>query len=195
MSLSPQFADALNFAAVLHATQYRKGAKIPYVSHLLAVTSLVLEYGGSETQAIAAMLHDAVEDQGGEPTARLIRERYGDHVTELVLACTDTDESPKPPWKARKVAYIEHLQHAPDEALLIIGADKLHNARAVLQDYRRYGPTIWARFGGGRDGMCWYLRAVTAAMAPRLLPTLLAELEETIDDLARLIQEQEGVTV
>ncbi len=195
MSLTPQFADALSFAAELHAKQYRKGAKIPYVSHLLAVTSLVLEYGGSETQAIAAMLHDAVEDQGGEPTAHLIRERYGDRVTELVLACTDTDETPKPPWQARKVAYIEHLQDAPDEAILIIGADKLHNARAVLQDYRRYGAAIWSRFGGGRDGMCWYLRSVTAAMAPRLLPTLLAELEETIGDLARLIEEQEGVTV
>src|SRR5881227_3632367 len=145
MELSTRFEDALTFATRLHADQTRKGTSIPYISHLLAVTSIVLEQGGNEDEAIAALLHDAIEDQGGAPTREEIRRRFGDTVVAIVDGCTDTEVMPKPPWRERKEAYIAHIREASTAVRLVSAADKLHNARAVLADYRVLGDALWQR--------------------------------------------------
>src|SRR5258708_4878310 len=144
--LSERFDEALVYAAELHRTQTRKGGDIPYLGHLLSVASLVIEGGGTETQAIAGLLHDAVEDQGGAPVLVEIREKFGDDVATIVAECSDTDEVPKPPWDARKQTYIDHLGDAGDDTILVSLADKLDNARAILRDYRTDGEQLWQRF-------------------------------------------------
>lgn len=156
--LSPLFTEALTYAAELHATQKRKGKgnNTPYIAHLMAVCALVLESGGDEEMAIAALLHDAVEDQGGKPTLEKIRQKFGDRVARIVDGCTDADTTPKPPWKQRKLDYLAHLPQAEPDVRLVSAADKLHNARAILMDYRQDGPKVWERFTGRRDGTLWY---------------------------------------
>src|SRR5579863_10171673 len=139
MLLTPRFEEALVCATQLHAEQTRKGTTIPYIAHLLAVTSIVLENGGNEDEAIAALLHDAIEDQGGAATREEIRRRFGNIVVTIGDGCTDAEVLPKPPWRARKEAYIAHLRHASSSVLLVSAADKLHNARTVLADYRVLG--------------------------------------------------------
>jgi GTP pyrophosphokinase len=160
MILTQRFHDALGYAMELHGTQVRKGTTIPYLAHLLAVASLVIEHGSTEDEAIAALLHDAIEDQGGAPTREEIRRRFGDPVVAIVDGCTDAEVVPKPPWRQRKEAYIAHLQQAPPAVQLVSIADKLHNARAILADYRTLGETLWARFNGGREGTLWYYRTL-----------------------------------
>ncbi len=152
-----RLSAAAAFALTIHARQTRKGTDIPYISHLLGVASLVLEHGGDEDQAIAGLLHDAVEDQGAHQAAA-IAERFGPRVAAIVLGCTDADTVPKPPWHARKESYIAHLQHADPEVLLVSCADKLHNARAIRTDLRTYGLTVYDRFTGGQDGTLWYTK-------------------------------------
>jgi hypothetical protein len=161
--LTARFQDALGYAAGLHAEQTRKGTKVPYVSHLLAVSALVLEAGGDEDEAIAALLHDAIEDQGGDRTREAIRQRFGERVTRIVDGCTDTDLIPKPPWRERKEQYVAHVRHAPPDVRRVSVADKLHNARTILADLRREGPSTFDRFKGGRDGTLWYYRALLEA--------------------------------
>jgi (p)ppGpp synthase/HD superfamily hydrolase len=185
--LTSRFREALWFAAFLHAGQFRKGTDIPYVAHLLAVSSLVLENGGDEDTAIAALLHDAVEDQGGESVLELIARRFGSAVATLVQACSDSMEIPKPPWKARKERYIEHLAEVTIETLLVSLSDKLHNARAILTDYRTVGEALWDRFQGGRDGTLWYYGALVAAFSKRReFPNLVDELSRVVAELNRL---------
>ena len=130
--LSRKFDEALAFAMDLHRKQVRKGTGVPYVSHLLSVAALVLEHGGTEEQAIAALLHDAVEDQGGKPTAIAIRARFGDTVADIVDGCTDTDVWPKPPWRPRKEAYVARVRLEPAHVRLVSAADKLHNALSLI---------------------------------------------------------------
>jgi (p)ppGpp synthase/HD superfamily hydrolase len=144
--MSPDFHDALAYASALHANQFRKGTTIPYVSHLLAVASIVLEAGGTEDEAIAALLHDGPEDQGGERTLDAIRRRFGATVADIVAACSDTFENPKPEWRKRKQTYVEHLKKSTCSTLLVSAADKLHNARATLRDLTQEGPVVWKRF-------------------------------------------------
>lgn len=156
MELTRNFDDALQWAADLHRFQERKGTGIPYVSHLLSVASLVLEYGGDEDQAIAALLHDSIEDQG--VTEDQIAQRYGTRVAAIVRACTDSETIPKPPWKQRKREYIEHLPKVPADVLLVSLADKTHNARAIAADVAREGERYFERFAGGADGTRWYYR-------------------------------------
>jgi GTP pyrophosphokinase len=189
MQLSPRFEDALVFAARLHATQARKGTTIPYVAHLLAVAGLVLEQGGDEDTAIAALLHDAVEDQGGAATREAIRAHFGDRVTAIVDGCTDAETIPKPPWRARKEAYLAHLPAASAEVRLVSAADKLHNARAVLADYRVGGEAVWERFNGGREGTLWYYRALVTAFRATETTPLVEELDRTVSELERLAKE------
>jgi len=184
--LTERFSDALQFAAQLHARQFRKGTEIPYVSHLLSVCALVLEHGGAEDDAIAALLHDAVEDQGGQPTLELIRSRFGTTVAELVWACTDADTEPKPPWRARKERYLEHLRGAGARARRVSCADKLHNARAILADYRTVGEAVWERFSGGREGSLWYYRSLVQAFAEAEATALGAELARVVEQLEEL---------
>lgn len=181
-----RFERALQFAAITHRTQVRKGSGIPYVGHLLGVCSLVIEDGGSEDEAIGALLHDAAEDQGGQVILEDIRARFGDHVAAIVKACSDTTESPKPAWRTRKEAYLEHLQHQSKSVLRVSLADKLFNARAILRDYLLVGDDIWDRFRAGRDGQLWYYRELADRFS-RLLPgRMAAELTEVVGELERV---------
>jgi (p)ppGpp synthase/HD superfamily hydrolase len=165
MSRTNDFEYALTFAARLHAGQMRKGSTAPYISHLLAFTAIALDHGATETEAIAALLHDAVEDQGGPETLAKIRRRFGNQVAEIVAACSDTVESPKPPWQVRKDAFVERLRTEPYSVRLVVAADKIANVRDVLRSYRVHGNDLWLHFKGGRDGTLWYYRAVLGALA------------------------------
>jgi (p)ppGpp synthase/HD superfamily hydrolase len=158
--LGSRFERALLFATRKHARQTRKGTTVPYVAHLLSVAGLVLEARGDEDLAIAALLHDVVEDCGGAPMLREIRRRFGKRVAHVVDGCTDTDVTPKPPWRQRKENYLKHLRTADADVRLVSAADKLHNARSVLADYREIGDRVWDRFQGKRDGTLWYYRAL-----------------------------------
>ena len=188
--LTERFTEALTLASRLHREQARKQTQIPYVAHLLGVASIALEFGASENEAIAALLHDAVEDQGGDATAALIRKTFGTEVADIVLGCTDATVVPKPPWRARKEAYIAHVAYAPPSVRLVSASDKLHNARAILADYRTLGDDLWQRFNGGRDGTLWYYRALinTFRTAGGCAP--LDELDRTITELERLAATQ-----
>jgi (p)ppGpp synthase/HD superfamily hydrolase len=159
MALSARFLEALTWSAQLHAAQLRKGTDVPYFSHVMGVASIVLDYGGDEDEAIAALLHDAVEDQGGAETLEGIRQRFGESVAQIVDGCTDSQEFPKPPWRQRKEEYVKSMRGAPSSVRLVSSADKLHNARAILRDYQALGETLWTRFRGGQDGTLWYYRA------------------------------------
>lgn len=163
MVLGPRFEEALVYAARLHDDHVRKGSGRPYVGHLLAVAAIVIDAGGDEDEAIAALLHDAVEDRGGAPVLAAIRDRFGDRVAAIVEGCSDTDQMPKPPWRERKEAYLAHVPEATSSVLLVSSADKLHNARAILRDYRVQGDALWGRFRGGKDGTLWYYRALVEA--------------------------------
>lgn len=191
--LSERFDDALTYASTLHRTQRRKGTDIPYVSHLLAVTGLVLEAGGDEDEAIAALLHDGAEDQGGLSTLRAIRERFGDRVGEIVAECSDTFEEKKPAWKERKEAYIAHLAETSPSGLLVSCADKLHNARAILTDYRALGDDLWSRFNAGQDEILWYYRALVDRYGTLSAPArLVAELDRVVGTLEALAGARPG---
>ena len=165
MPYTEKLEEALLYAVRLHRDQTRKGTGVPYVTHLLAVAAIVGESGGTEDEVIAGLLHDAPEDAGGEARLEEIRDRFGDNVADIVAGCTDTYEDPKPPWRARKEAYIAHLANAPASVRLVSAADKLHNARSALSDYRAVGEDLWGRFNGGRDGTLWYYRSVADALA------------------------------
>ena len=191
MILSQRFEDALVYAARLHAKQIRKGTTIPYVSHLLSVASIVLEHGGNEVEAIAALLHDAIEDQGGAETREEIRRRFGDAVVSIVDGCTDAEVIPKPPWKERKEQYIARLSHASPSILLVSAADKLHNARAILGDYRALGENLWDRFNGGKEGTLWYYKSLVDAFKQAAAGTALAPL---IEELERVVGEIEKLS-
>ena len=191
MPYTERFEDALAYAACLHRDQTRKGTGVPYVTHLLAVAAIVGENGGTEDEVIAALLHDAPEDAGGEARLSEIRDRYGDGVADIVAGCTDTYEDPKPPWRARKEAYIGHLAGAPEPVRLVSAADKLHNARSVLADYRAVGEGLWGRFNGGRDGTLWYYRAVADALSGD--GPVADELERVVTELEHLADRQRGL--
>ena len=181
-----RFEEALQWATQLHAGQSRKGTRIPYISHLLSVAALVIEDGGDEDEAIAALLHDAVEDQGGLQTREEIRRRFGDRVVSIVDGCTDAFSSPKPPWRERKEKHIENVRCAAPEVLRVSVADKLHNARSILDDLRRDGDTTWSRFRGGKDGTLWYYRTMTRALEQVGSSRLLQELRRVVSELERL---------
>jgi (p)ppGpp synthase/HD superfamily hydrolase len=183
MLLSPDFADALTFAAHLHGAQTRKGGNVPYVAHLLCVAGLVLEYGGTEDEAIAALLHDAMEDQGGRPTLERIRRRFGSTVADIVEACSDADVVPKPDWHPRKEAYIVHVGRASASARLVSAADKLHNATAIFRDYRHLGDELWKRFTGGKDGTLWYYRSLVDAYKAAGPHPIVDVLERVVSEL------------
>ncbi len=190
---SPRFDEALTFASRLHAGQVRKGSTIPYLSHLLAVTAIVMDCGGGEDEAIAALLHDAIEDQGGPATRAEIRRRFGEHVVAIVDGCTDAETVPKPPWRQRKEAYVAHVGDASPSVRLVSAADKLHNARSILVDYRWLGEALWDRFRGGRDGTLWYYRALVDAFRAAELTPLVEELERTVGELERLAAGQPDI--
>jgi (p)ppGpp synthase/HD superfamily hydrolase len=185
MPYGEKFEQALPYAARVHRDQVRKGTSTPYVTHLLAVASIVGENGGTEDEVVAALLHDAPEDQGGEARLGEIRARFGDGVAEIVDGCTDTYETPKPPWRERKERYLAHLGGASGSVRLVSSADKLHNARAVLSDYGLVGEDLWTRFNGGKEGTLWYYRAV--------VDTLRGD-GPVVEDLDRVVTELEAVS-
>jgi (p)ppGpp synthase/HD superfamily hydrolase len=193
MGYGPRFEEALVFAARLHREQVRKGSGVPYINHLLAVASLVGENGGSQEEVISALLHDAIEDQGGSHARESIRERFGDGVVAIVDECTDADVVPKPPWRARKEAHVTRLQQASVSALRVIAADKLHNARSLVADLREHGEGVWSRFNGGKDGTLWYYRAVVDILQKRLGGALVWELNQVVEVLSRTSGAAEGV--
>ena len=160
LQLGPRFLRGFEFAAEKHKGQTRKASTIPYIAHLMGVASLVLEAGGDEDLAIAALLHDVVEDCGGAPMLKEIRRRFGKRVAHVVDGCTDTDTDPKPPWRERKQKYLQHLQTADADTRLVSAADKLNNVRSILSDYRAVGESVWSRFNGGREGTLWYYRTL-----------------------------------
>ena len=180
-----RLSDAAAFALEIHATQTRKGSDTPYVSHLLGVASLVLEHGGDEDQAIAGLLHDAIEDQGIEQEA-IIADRFGPRVAHIVRACTDADIQPKPPWRARKEAYVAHLEHADVEVCLVSAADKLHNARAIVTDLRSLGPVVFDRFKAGQEGTLWYYGALAELFSRKMPCALAIELAHAVAEMREL---------
>jgi GTP pyrophosphokinase len=186
MRLSPRFDEALVWAARLHAAQERKGSGVPYVAHLLGAASIALEHGATEDEAIAALLHDAVEDQGGAAVLEEIRRRFGDAVAAIVDGCTDTDVVPKPPWRARKEAYVAHVRSASPSVRLVSASDKLHNARSITSDYRAAGEALWSRFSGGREGTLWYYRSLVDAYSAAGRTPLVDELDRVVSELERL---------
>lgn len=160
LKLGRRFQRAFEFAAEKHRKQTRKASTIPYIAHLMGVASLVLEAGGDEDMAIAAFLHDVVEDCGGAAMLKEVRRRFGKRVAHIVDGCTDAYETPKPPWKERKVSYIDRLKREDSDTRLVSAADKLNNIRSILSDYRALGESVWTRFNGGREGTLWYYRTL-----------------------------------
>ena len=185
---SAHFGAALAYATELHASQKRKGTSIPYIAHLLGVASLAFECGADEDQAIAALLHDAVEDQRGAKTLQQIDSRFGSTVAAIVDGCSDTDVDPKPPWRHRKEAYLKRLTLESPAVRLVSACDKLHNVRAIIRDYRAHGDRFWRRFNGGKDGTLWYYSALVKVYRAAERTPLVADLAREVATLRRLVR-------
>lgn len=186
MILTDRYKQALEFAFDVHRSQERKGSGTPYIAHILGVSSMALENGANEDEAIAALLHDAAEDQGGERMLSEIEARFGSYVAGLVTECTDAVEEPKPPWKERKLRYLSHLKSASSSAVLIASCDKLYNLRSIVSDFRLIGDSIWGRFTGGKEGVLWYYRELEKALA--MPEPLRAEFGRSLAELNGLLQ-------
>jgi (p)ppGpp synthase/HD superfamily hydrolase len=182
--LTERFDRALQYTSDLHREQRRKGSGVPYISHLLAVCALTLEYGGDEDEAIAALLHDAIEDQGGETARAEILRQFGPRVTEIVEGCSEEDESI--PWRARREAYVRRVRGAPASMRLVSACDKLHNARSLVMDYRICGEALWSLFTGRRSGTLWYYRAMVTALREAGTSPVVEELDRVVTELERL---------
>ncbi len=181
--LGSRLQRAFRYAAEKHAGQTRKQSAVPYLSHLMAVASLVLEAGGDEDMAIAALLHDVVEDCGGLPRLREVRKMFGERVANVVEGCTDSFGEPKPDWIDRKKAYLREVKHADAETRLVSASDKLHNVRTILTDYRQDGEAIWTRFNGNKEGTLWYYRALNNEYRRRHPNRSTRELEIAVTEL------------
>ncbi|MFZ0863648.1 MAG: HD domain-containing protein [Candidatus Sulfotelmatobacter sp.] len=184
--LGPRFLRAFLFAAEKHSSQTRKASTIPYVAHLMGVASLVLEAGGDEDLAIAALLHDVVEDCGGAHMLKEVRRRFGKRVATIVEGCTDADTDPKPPWRERKETYIRRLKTADADTRLVSAADKLNNVRSILSDYRAIGGSVWSRFNGGREGTLWYYRTLREVFLGHTRNRITRDFELAVSELDSL---------
>jgi len=187
IGLGSRFRRAFLFASEMHKGQTRKASTIPYIAHLMGVASLVLEAGGDEDLAIAALLHDVVEDCGGAPMRKEVRRQFGKRVARVVDGCTDADSDPKPPWRERKENYIRHLKTADADTQLVSAADKLNNVRSILSDYRAIGESVWSRFHGGREGTLWYYRTLRDVFLRRKPNRITRELELAVSELDSLV--------
>jgi len=186
--LGSRFDRALRFASDIHSRQRRRGGEVPYLAHLMGVSSLVLEDGGSEEEAIGGLLHDSVEDHPGEVSIERLEREFGPAVAAIVRVCTDAFEQPKPPWEERKRRYVAHLGDARNGfALRVAAADKLYNARAILGDYRDMGDELWARFDRGADAQLWYYRSLADALGKAFPGRLVDELDRTVTELERAV--------
>lgn len=184
--LTARFETALVYATRLHAHQVRKVDGTPYIAHLLAVTALVLEAGGNEDEAIAALLHDAIEDQGGAETREEIRRYFGDRITTIVEGCTESETIPKPPWMERKQRYLNQLRHASPSVRLVSLADKLHNAQSLLNSLRRHGEDVWAFFQSGKENTLWFYRSLLEIYREAAGDFIIREFERVICELENL---------
>lgn len=186
--LTPRYFEAVAYAARLHAGQVQTGTTVPYISHLLGVSALVIEALGDEDQAIAALLHDVVEDCGGAPRLVEIEQMFGPRVSLIVRACSDSvvaDPAEKPPWRGRKEDYIRHLQDVSSDVILVSCADKLHNARSIWTDVQRDGVEYMEQFNGPRSDIAWYYTSLLAAFEDRGAPAdLLIPLREVVHRLS-----------
>ena len=189
MPLAARFSEALQYTFQLHAAQRRKGSDVPYIAHLMSVAAIALEHGATEDEAIAALLHDAVEDQGGVAMREEICRRFGRAVAEIVDGCTDAETVPKPPCLERKQQFLARLPHAGRSVHLVCAADKLHNARALCDDYRASGEAIWQRFRGGKAGTLWYYRSVVDVLQSVMPGPLVDKVARAVAELERLIAE------
>jgi (p)ppGpp synthase/HD superfamily hydrolase len=196
MALGERFDAALALAHRVHRRQKRKGTSIPYIAHVLGVTALVLEHGGNEDEAIAAVLHDVLEDVAEfgagltvDALSREIEARFGSTALRLVEYMTDTVAHPKPNWPERKALHLRALSQAPPSALLIAAADKLHNVRSLIRDYRSAGEALWERFNpeAGRDRTIAYYRAALELFKARLPGALTDDLEREVIALEELV--------
>jgi (p)ppGpp synthase/HD superfamily hydrolase len=179
--LSPKFEEALILANRIHADQTRKDSGAPYLSHILGVTALVLEDGGTEEEAIAALLHDAAEDHGGEEMLSTIREKFGEKLEQIVRECSDTLEMPKPPWKGRKEQHLDELKTALPETIRVMLADKVYNARNLQRSLEKSGPQTWDNFKGGREGTLWYFRQMHTLLSQFCSGYMIDEFSRLID--------------
>lgn len=182
---SPKFARAFAYAERAHRGQRRKGTEKPYIGHLMSVASIVIAYGGDEEMAIAALLHDAVEDQGGRKRLRDIQKKFGKRVANIVDGCTDSYEEPKPPWLERKRSYIARVAGEDSDTRLVSAADKLSNSRDILQDVRADGDRAFERFQGKKDGTLWYYRTLVAEFRKAGGNPLVEELDRVVKELER----------
>jgi (p)ppGpp synthase/HD superfamily hydrolase len=192
--LTPRFERALLFATRQHAKQLKKGTTVPYIAHLLGVASLVLDSGGDEDLAIAGLLHDVVEDCGGLPMLKQVRRRFGNRVADIVDGCSDyrgPSGSPKPPWHERKEAYLRHLRTANSDVRLVSAADKLHNSRQILADYREIGDKVFDRFTGKREGTLWYYDALLKEFLRTKPNRLVSEFGRVVSELESLTRKPE----
>jgi (p)ppGpp synthase/HD superfamily hydrolase len=182
-----RLGEAVSYAARVHRDQRRKGTQVPYVTHLLAVAAIVGENGGTEDEVVAALLHDAPEDHGGEARLEDIRKRFGEEVAGIVAGNSDTFEDPKPPWRERKERYVARIAHEPEPVRLVSAADKLHNTRSILADLCSSGDELWQRFNGGKEGTLWYYRALVEAFET-------AGSNPVVEELGRVVAEMEHVS-
>jgi (p)ppGpp synthase/HD superfamily hydrolase len=185
VSLTPRFDEAAAYARAVHDGQTRKGTSVPYFSHLIAVASLVLDAGGTEDEAIAALLHDAAEDQGGRVRLEEIRARFGESVARIVEDCTDSWTQPKEPWMERKQRYVRHAATLDGGALRVSAADKVHNAWAILRDLRTMGDRVWDRFNAKPDDVIWYYTTLVRAFREAGGGPLVDELERVVRGIER----------
>jgi (p)ppGpp synthase/HD superfamily hydrolase len=183
--LSPQFEKALIYATRIHGGKLRKKTRIPFIGHILGITAIALDYGANETEAIGVLLHDAVEDGGGPKRLRDIERKFGKNVARIVEGCTDTFQTPKPPWLERKENYIAHLKRASASTRLVSAADKLHNTRAILHNLRQEGDNLWSRFNGGKEGAVWYYRSLVSAFREHGSNELIEELDRVVAEIEK----------
>jgi (p)ppGpp synthase/HD superfamily hydrolase len=181
---SNRFDEAVALAVEAFRPVVRKGSGVPYITHLMSVCALVGEAGGDEDQLIAAILHDYLEDIPGASASELER-RFGARVARMVGALSDSTGEPKPPWRARKEAYLAHLRHEPDDVRLVSCADKLHNCRSIREDLAERGPEVFERFQGKRDGTLWYYQELVVALSEGWDHPMLRRLAREVEALVR----------
>lgn len=192
--LTSKFTRALTYASGIHGGKLRKKTRIPDIGHVLGVTAIGLEYGANETEAIGALLHDAVEDAGGKKRLSDIERTFGPAVAKIVDGCTDSYAEPKPPWLERKKAYVAHARTASTSIKLVSAADKLQNVRSLLRNYREEGPRLWRRYDNGKEGVLWYYRALVKALYAKRIRPLIEELNRAVSELESLANRGVRVT-
>jgi (p)ppGpp synthase/HD superfamily hydrolase len=188
--LTERFEAALVYAHQLHRHQIRKASGTPYIAHLLSVAALVLEDGGNEDEAIAALLHDAVEDQGGQATREEIKQRFGETVVAIVDGCTESDSIPKPPWRDRKERYLQQLCQGSPSVHRVALADKLHNARTILFDYQQHGENVWSAFSAGKEGVLWFYHSLLQLYPLTQSSPMVEELRQVVEEIEQLVKQE-----